>query len=109
MCYTMSFTEIYKKRYFKDFSKTVADCHFFGKGLGDMHLRKVNENYFASLSILLKFFAIFPVISMKAYLISGYLTAFLVVCFKSNYFIECKIHNIISTMILTNLNFGSKA
>lgn len=61
MCYTMSFTEIYKKRYFKDFSKTVADCHFFGKGLGDMHLRKVNENYFASFSVYpVEIFCYFP-------------------------------------------------
>lgn len=56
------------KRSFEGLLKNVLECHFFGKGEGDIHLRKVNENDLpAFLSTLLKNFAIFPVVSMNTY------------------------------------------
>lgn len=56
------------KRYFKALLKNALECHFFGKGEGDIHLRKLNENYCASFPIHpVKKFAIFPVIAMNTY------------------------------------------
>lgn len=49
------------KRYFEGLLKNVSECHFFGKAEGDIHLRKLNENYFASFPIyLVENFYCFP-------------------------------------------------
>lgn len=63
----------------------------------------------AFLSTLMKNFAIFPVMCVNADKISRILTAVFIACLKNPPSSECKIQEIISTMIMINLSFSSKA